>query len=175
MKHPLDFIPPDSRKRIFFALLILTLVLVAVFRILDTPLRNPVAASGIVSFELAGTPEKAQAVIDSWDARAREYAAFGLGLDYLFMLAYALTLSLGVLLAAEKHGGKFAALGIRLGWGVLAAAIFDAVENVALWRLLSGAATPLCPRLAAFSASFKFALLLLGLGYALIGWLWPKR
>ena len=33
------------------------------------------------------------------------FAAFGLGLDYLFMPVYALALAFGTLLAAERHGG----------------------------------------------------------------------
>ncbi|MCP4138687.1 MAG: hypothetical protein GY755_00070 [Chloroflexi bacterium] len=175
MSHPLDFIPASSRKKIFLSLLALTLVLVGIFGILDAPLRNPVSPSGIVSFELAGTPEKAEAIIQSWDSRAQLFAAFGLGYDYLFMVVYGLTLSLGVLMTASKNGGKFEKVGNYLGWGVLLAALLDGVENFALWRLLSGTATELCPRVAALSATIKFVLLILGLGYALVGWLWKKK
>ena len=175
MSHPLDFIPASSRKKIFLSLLALTLVLVGVFSFLDTPLRNPVSPSGIVSFELAGTPDKANAIIKEWDLRAQLFAALGLGFDYLFMVAYGLTISLGVLIAASKHGGKFEKVGVYVGWGVLLAALFDAVENFALWRLLSGSATAFCPRVAAVSATIKFFLLVLGLGFALVGWLLRKK
>jgi len=175
MSHPLDFIPAPSRKKIFFPLLALTLVLLGVFQLLDGPLQNPVSPNGIVSFELAGTPEKADAIIQSWDSRAQLFAAFGLGLDYLFMLAYGLTISLGVLMAGAKHGGKFEQLGALMGWGVLLASLLDAIENLALWRILSGWATPYYATTAAISATIKFTLLLLGLGFALIGWLWKKN
>jgi hypothetical protein len=175
MQHPLTFIPSDKRKSIFVSLLALTLILFAVFRVLDAPLRTPAAPNGIVSFELAGTPAAAQAMIASWDARAQLFAAFGLGLDYLFMPAYALTLSLGILLAAGRHAGAFAKVGAWLGWGALIAPLFDAVENFALWQVLLGDFQALWPRLAAICATVKFILLLLGLAYALIGWLWPKQ
>lgn len=175
MLHPLAAIPTDKRKFLFLSLLALTLILFAVFRVLDSPLRTAAAPSGIVSYELAGTPTAAQSILDSWDARARLFAAFGLGLDYLFMPSYALALSLGILLAAGWHAGAFAKLGAWLGWGALAAALFDAVENFALWQFMLVDFQALWPRLAAICATVKFVLLLLGLAYTLIGWLWPKR
>jgi hypothetical protein len=54
MRHPLEIIPEEYRQRIFLTLLALTLMLFAVFRVLDQPLRTPVAPNGIVSFEFAG-------------------------------------------------------------------------------------------------------------------------
>ena len=175
MLHPLAAIPADKRKFPFLSLLALTLILFAVFRVLDASLRTPAAPNGIVSYELAGTPAAAQSILASWDARDRLFAAFGLGLDYLFMPAYALALSLGILLTAGRHAGAFAKLGAWMGWGALAAALFDAVENFSLWQFLLGDFQALWPRLASICATVKFALLLLGLAYALIGWLWPKR
>jgi hypothetical protein len=186
MKHPLANIPSTSRKPLFWAFLAGTLILFAVFRVLDAPLRTPAAPSGIVSFELAGTPSQAQAIIDSWlvvgeplpgmASRAYSFAVFGLGIDYLFMPLYATALALGIVLAAGRHPGWFSALGAWLGWGAYAAALFDAVENYALVRMLvlNEFWTPY-PEVAAFCATVKFGLLLLGLGYALVGWIWPKR
>lgn len=175
MNHPLDFIPDNRRKPLFFSLLLLTLILFAVFRALDTPLRTAAAPNGIVSYELAGDIKPAAEILASWDARAQLFAAFGLGLDYLFMPAYALALSFGILLASSRHAGWFSRFGAWPGWGALAAAIFDAVENFSLWRFLLGDFQALWPRLAAVCATVKFTLLLLGLAYALIGLLWPKQ
>jgi hypothetical protein len=194
MKHPLENIASTARKPLFWAFLIGTLIMFAVFRVLDTPLRTPAAPNGIVSFELAGTPFQAQAIIDSWNesaflasdvvgkpvpgmvSRAYSFAAFGLGLDYLFMPLYATALALGILLAAGRHEGWFSSLGAWLGWGAYAAALFDAVENYALARmLLMNQVWSPYPQVAAFSATLKFGLLLLGLFYAVVGWLWPKK
>ena len=194
MNHPLDFIPADKRKPVFFAFLAGTLILFAVFRVLDTPLRTTAAPNGIVSFELAGTAFQAQAIIDSWHemtyllsdvegqpvpglvSRVYSSAVFGLGLDYLFMPVYATALALGILLAAGRHGGWFHTFGMWLGWGAYAAPLFDAVENYALARMLilNEVWSPY-PQIAAICASIKFGLLLLGLFYALVGWVWPKQ
>ena len=174
MKHPLEFIPSANRKGIFFLALIWTAVLFANFRPLDEPLKNPASPNGIVSFELAGTPTKTQAMIDSWDARTREIAAFGLGIDYLFMPVYAIALSLGVLLAAGRHLGWFAQTGAWLGWGAFAAATFDAVENLGLYQSLINGVT-FWPQVSAFCATIKFALIIFGLVYAIVGGILPKR
>lgn len=175
MPHPLDFIPNVARKKIFWAFLIWTLILFAIFRVLNVPLTTSAAPGGIVSFELAGTPQQAHVQLYSWDETASLYAAFGLGLDYLFMPSYALTLSLAALLAAGRHRGWFRSLGMVMGWAVLVAALFDAVENFALWKVLLGDVFSNWPTVAAICATFKFVLLALGIVYALVGWLWPKK
>jgi hypothetical protein len=175
--HPLAFLPFTNRKPLFFTFLALTLVLFAIFRVLDSPLRTPAAPNGIVSFELAGTPVAAQSMVDSWSEHARLFAAFGLGIDYLFMPTYALALSLGILLAAARHPrpGVFAKFGAWMGWGALIASLFDAVENFALMRVLLSQFVSLWPLVASVCATVKFILLILGLAYALLGWIWPGK
>ncbi len=169
MDHPLEFIPRHLRKPMFYVFLALTVFMFGVFRFLDLPLHTDAAPGGIVSFELAGSLTKSQAIIESWDSTAWLYAAFGLGFDYLFMPAYAFALSLGILLAMQGKVSRYATLAAWMGWGALLAALFDVVENYALWHILiRGAFTPF-PQLAAFCATVKFALLIMGLMVALAG------
>jgi hypothetical protein len=175
MQHPLEFVPQESRKRLFFTFLFLTVILFAIFRVLDKPLQNRFAPSGIVSFELAGTPQNAVHMVLSWSEEATLNASFGLGIDYLFMPLYAFALAFGTLLAAGKHTGWFKSLGAVAGYGAFAAATFDAVENFALFQILLGAYDSLYPTIAAFCATVKFSLLLLGLLYSLAGWIIPKK
>lgn len=175
MKHPLEFLPNPSRKPLFWAFFILTLILFSIFRPLGAPLMTSAAPSGIVSFELARTPENAQAMLTSWDTRAQLFAAFSLGFDFLFMPVYALALAIGTLLAAGRHPGWFASLGAWLGWGAFLAAILDAVENIGLWNSLLGNVNSTWPEVSFWCASLKFGLILLGILYGLVGWLWPKR
>ena len=175
MRHPLESISPEKRKPIFLTFLALTIILFALFRVLDEPLRTPAAPNGIVSFELAWQPGASQAMVDSWSEYARLLAAFGLGIDYLFMPLYALALSLGILLAAGRHSGGFARLGAWMGWAALVAPLFDAVENYGLLHSLLSPLFSLWPLIASICATIKFTLLLLGLLYALIGWAWSKK
>ena len=192
MHHPLRSVPPEYRKRFFFTFLFLTLLMFAVFRVLDQPLRTQAAPGGIVSFELAGDPLAARAILESWNQLstllsatgkpnpdivnvAYAFAAFGLGLDYLFMPIYALALAFATLLVTQKHAVLLKSLAILAGYGAFAAALFDAVENFALLQILLGSVDSSYPEIAAFCATLKFGLLAFGILAALIGWFFPTQ
>jgi len=201
LSHPLSFLPSELRQPIFWCFFALTMAGFAVFQLfLDPPLKTPVSTgnvpaaqqgekvpeaqrsgkvpeaqrSGIVAFELARTPEASTAMVASWDARARLFAAFGLGFDFLFMPVYATALSAGLLLTVGKLRGVWAGLAKLLGWGAYLAMLFDAIENLALFSILNGNVGA-NPAVAFWCASLKFGLLLLGLVYSLAGWLFPKK
>ena len=157
--------------RYLFALIVLALLLTVVMQRVGAPLTTAVAPAGIVSFEFAGTLERAQQILASWDRQARVHAALSLGLDYVYLLTYALAIGATCLrLAAvwEERRPRWARLGWLLGWGQGAAALLDAIENVALIRLLLGSTASLWPPLAWICAAPKFALVLAGLSYALV-------
>lgn len=169
MKHPLARLGSQQRKRWFWGWLGPTLVVMLVLQIVGTPLQTPMAPRGIISYEFAGTTERAAAILAGWDENARLHAGFSLGLDYLFMPLYAMTIALGCLWAAERWRRRpLTALGTLLAWGVWLAAVFDVVENLALWRLLSGTQTDPWPGIAWWCALLKFALVGGGLVYILV-------
>ncbi|NUQ39244.1 MAG: hypothetical protein HUU23_15975 [Caldilineales bacterium] len=169
MSHPFSFLSAGQRARLFWICLALTLAAMAVLQRVDAPLRTAAAPQGIVSFELAGDLPTAQAILASWDARTRIFAGFSLGFDYLFMPLYAASIALALAWAAAQwRGGWIARLGLGLAWGQVVAALCDAVENLALWRLLGGGGEP-WPALAQSMALIKFGLIGLGLLYALAG------
>ncbi len=169
MHHPLEFIPHQLRKPLFYTFFTLTVLIFGVFSQSEQYLRTSAAPSGIVSFELARDLGTSQAIVDSWDANARLVAAFGLGFDYLFMPTYALALSLGLLLAMNGKMGGYYYFAAWMGWGAFAAALFDAVENYALWNVLVNDAFSPYPQIAALCATAKFILLIVGLVTALAG------
>jgi hypothetical protein len=173
--NPMQFVDPKNRKKVLIFLLLAVILIFSIFRFLDMPLQTEAAPSGIVSFELAGTPEKAGKIMASWDTHANLYAAFGLGFDFLFMMIYASTISLACLMASTRKSGWFSRLGTWLGWGAFLAATLDAIENIALWNLLSGNVPNNWPAVAAWCAIFKFTFILLGVMYALIGWVLPGK
>lgn len=174
-QNPVLLIAPDRRRKVMLVLFVAILLIFVIFRFLDIPLRTAAAPSGIVSFELAGSQEKSSQILASWDDHADLYAAFGLGFDFLFMLVYSTFISLGCLMTSLKHSGWFSKVGFWLGWGAFLAASMDAIENLALWKQLSGNMIPLWPILAAWCASIKFTLLLVGISYILLGWVLPKK
>jgi hypothetical protein len=193
MQHPLEIAPDKYRKPLFFVFLILTVVLFAILRVLDQPLQTDAAPNGIVSFELAGDPLTARAITDSWKQlsvalssvagqpnpdvanTAYVFAAFGLGIDYLFIPTYTLALAFGTLLAAQKHAGWLKFLATLAGYGAFLAALFDAGENFALLRVLLGTVQSNYPAIAAYCAMAKFGLLIFGIVVCLVAWIVPQK
>jgi len=137
MQTHLQRISPIQRKTVFFTFLWLPILLMIIFARTGAPLFTSAAPQGVVSLELAGSVEKAQQIIASWDKTARLMAAFGLGLDYLFMVVYPLTIGLACIWAADIlrcHHWPLAALGAWFAQGSWLADLLDAVEEIASLR-----------------------------------------
>ena len=162
--HPLAAIPSDKRTRVFVPLLIATLVITFLFRFIGP------AQPTIVDFELAGSVDKAQAIIDTWTANEHIHAGFSLGFDYLYMPVYSTTIALACVMAAGVLQRKaWHSIGILLAWGLWIAAIADATENLALLTELFGNNVAPWPSVAQICATIKFGLIVLGLLYVIVG------
>jgi hypothetical protein len=172
LAHPFHWLSESGQKRAFVFWTVLALVAMAGLQVLGGPLQTEAAPIGIISFEFAGEIAQAQSILESWGQQGRVVAGLNLGLDYLFMVAYASAISLGCGLVSRRvgQGASFpASLGAGLGWGQWLAALLDAVENYALIRLLLGSAGELWPALARWCALPKFLLVGAGLVYILLG------
>jgi hypothetical protein len=164
MTHPLAALAPEKRIRVFGPLLIATLVITLLFRFIGP--NQPT----IVDFELAGSVPDAQAIINAWSGTDRIRAGFSLGFDYLYMPVYSTTIALACVLAASVlKNTAWRSIGVLLAWGLWAAAIFDAIENVALFAELLGTNGALYPQIAQICAMVKFGLIVAGLLYAAAG------
>lgn len=162
---PFRWVAAEGRGALLAVLTVLLVALSAALAILGAPLVSDAAPNGIVSFELAGSAERAGRIVASWSAHARERAALTLGLDYVYLLVYPAWLSLACLLTARRRSGAWQRGGLALAWLVLAAGLCDAVENAALLRILEAGASPAAARLAWLCAAVKFALVLAAVLY----------
>ncbi len=170
MSHPLAALSALQRRRAFWVSVALVTLLEIIFVWTGAPLNTPAAPLGIVSYELAGSLPQAQRILDSWSGQARLLASFGLGLDYLFMPAYATLISLACLWAAGNiPTGAWARAGTSLAWGVWLACALDALENAALLLMLVNTAQHPLAQAAAFCAALKFSLLAVALAYSILG------
>ena len=172
LRHPFEWISLSAQKRAFWVLFVVTIVVMATLQVFDTPLKNEVAPSGIVSFEFAGDLSLAQKMIESWGRKGRITAGLSLGLDYLFLLAYAGSIGMGCVLIARnisKRAKQLCSVGVIFAWGLLVAALLDAVENYALIRVLLGSNLAIWPKVAKWCAVPKFVIVAAGLAYILNG------
>ena len=178
MMHPFLRFPPRLRNRLFVVFTGWSLAITAVFQFLDQPLRTAAAPMGIVSFELARTVANVQAILASWDASARVYAGLSLGLDALYPPLYATAIGLAcatVAVRLQRRGRLgWMVAGIWLAWGMVAAALFDYVENIALVAQLLGSEGTYLPTVAWVMASLKFGIILAAFLYLVIGLFVPS-
>ena len=172
MLTPFTWIAPDKQKPVFIVLVILTLVVMACLQTLGKPLVTDAAPSGIISYEFVGDLPTARAILDSWGVSGRVSAGLNLGLDFLFLFAYAGSIGLGCVLVARNlssPGGLAHKMGMWLAWGLPIAALLDCVENYALIRLLLGSELAIWPTVAYWCAIPKFALVIRGVLFVLVG------
>jgi hypothetical protein len=144
----------------------------AAMSIFGAPLNNDIAPNGIISFEFAFTPERAQEIIDSWDHDAQMRASFIQGLDFLYLMVYSTTIAIGCIWAGKiilSANWPLASAGTILAWGLWIAALCDTVENIALVVELFGTVVSPWPQIAAICAGIKFTLIFLGLVFVLFG------
>jgi hypothetical protein len=172
INNPTQPLPKNYQKVLFGVFFGLTIVLILIFGMTGGSLNTDPAPLGIISFELAGSVEVAESIISSWDDDARALAAFGLGLDFLFIPVYAGALTLGCALSSrsiEKRSWPLPQLGNPLAWGVCLAGLLDVIENVSLLMILFGEAAAPWPQIAATCAMIKFSLIFLALVFTLYG------
>jgi len=113
---------------------------------------------GIVTLELPGDPETAQRLIDALGERGRAVATVQVQLDFVFLLLYPLAFSTSAaLLATQVRGLVSRACDVtaRLVW---LAAPLDAIENLAILKMLAGYTATPWPQLSTACAAVKFAI-----------------
>jgi hypothetical protein len=127
----------------------------------------------ILDFEFAASRAHARQIIAEWGSKGRSAAHLSLLLDYGYMISYGLFFTLAgftVRDAARARGwSRLSALGAIVPWSALAAATFDATENVALLLTLAGHGGSFAPPFAAVCSTIKFTLIAIAILYPLSG------
>lgn len=165
-----DHLSKSTRIQLIVVTLVIGAILLTALRSLDAPLRTQAAPQGIVSFELAKNYEVSRQILDSWSNEAKVYAALSLGLDYLFLVVYALFISLSCIqvgTALRERASLLFPMAQTLARAQFLAAILDAIENWALIHLLLNASDRWLPGLARWCATVKFSIV--GAGLIFIG------
>jgi hypothetical protein len=170
LQSPFHKLLKSTEKKFTIVLLILIVVLINVMRYFDAQIQHSGNFQGIISFEFAKDLSASITILNSWDTLAKTAAGLSMGFDFLFLIVYALFISILIHQINNilgKHS-KFYTLGIILIWGVFLAAFFDLIENFALIKLLLGDLQQLWSSIAYYSAISKFSLLSLGILFILI-------
>lgn len=135
--------------------------------------------TSVIEFELMRTTARTAEVLADLGGEGRDAARTQLWLDYPYLIAYGLFLSLACTAIADRARARgkirWQRVGELLAWGALGAALFDAIENAALLSILGGHADQPYPGIAYTAALGKFALSIMASAYALVGWVTFRR
>ena len=159
------------RKRVLILLGIATVAFTVILELIDPS--HVSHGPTILAFEFAGSRARAMQIIAEWGAKGRSAAHLSLLLDYGYMLSYGLFFALASFAvrdtARARDWRRLAAIGVVVPFFALAAATFDASENVAPLRALGGNDGSFAPPFAAVCPAIKFTLISIALLYALCG------
>lgn len=149
-------------RRVLSIGLVVTAVAFAAQAALITATRTESAPLGVLSLTHACRAALAEEITRSWSDGQRALVAFGLGFDYVGIVAYGATL--GLLGAIVARGRSVPAtptpwtarLGVGLPW---CAAACDSAENIAVLAMLAGRTTPTTCAAALVLSSLKWSCL----------------
>lgn len=159
------------RKRALILLGIATVAFTVILEVIDPS--HVSHGPTILDFEFAGSHARAAQIVAEWGAKGRSAAHLSLLLDYGYMVSYGLFFALAGFavrdMARARDWQRLAALGAVVPFFALAAASFDASENVALLLTLAGNGGTFAPPFAAVCSAIKFTLITIAILYALCG------
>ena len=166
---PFTSLSKNQELRLTLALLFVVMMCTLGLRYLDQFLINDTCTGGIISFELARDIETAGSYLNSWGEKGKIAVSLGLGIDFLFPIAYSLLMAilihkLNTLLWFKR---SFFIVGNVLIWAIFLAGIFDYIENIGLINLVLGNTDQFWVSVAFYFATIKFFIILVVFLYIL--------
>lgn len=169
-----------SRKQALVVLGILTVALTVILELIDPS--HISHGPSIIAFEFAASKSRAAQIVAEWGPKGRSAAHLSLVLDYAYMLSYGLFFTLAGFAVGDtaraRGWRRIAAVGTVVPFFAIAAAGFDAIENVALLLTLAGRGGSFAPPFAAVCSAIKLTLITVAILYTLCGvalWLRARR
>jgi hypothetical protein len=160
-----------NRKHALILLGIATVAFTVILELIDPS--HVSSGPTILAFEFAGSSSHAAQIMAEWGAKGRSAARLSLVLDYGYMLSYGLFFCLAGFAirdtARVRGWRRLATAGLVVPFFALAAATFDASENVALLLTLAGKGGSFAPPFATVCSTIKFTLIGIAILYVLCG------
>ncbi len=130
---------------------------------------KPLNSKEIVSYELAKTPEVALKIRNDWEERGLlDNAKKSIYLDFVFLVLYVATIGIGcAVLSVFTDNDFLMKTGRIISMTLPLAGLFDAIENVAMLKTLSGDITVVYTAIAFWFASMKFFMVIFSLVFIL--------
>jgi hypothetical protein len=128
---------------------------------------------GIVGYELAWSTDRVTQILAEWGQVGQDAARLSLLIDFAYLIAYGVFLTLAVLALREAAGARgwegYARHGKTIAFLPAVAATCDAAEDLGLLIMLEGHGATQIPPLPALFAMAKFVALAIVLVYVAVG------
>lgn len=148
---------------------VLSLLILVALIVINRFLLSDAAPRGMISFQLAATPEHAAAILESWSHSARVWARTSLYVDFVFIAVYLLfLLKLTGHWLLDRPGVREQQVGRWTRNLFCTAAATDVGENISLLMVLEQPRTDFWPMAATLLALVKFSCLMAGAGGLLV-------
>jgi hypothetical protein len=161
-----------TRKQALIVFGVATIAFTVILELVD-PSRQVAGTPSILDFEFAASHARAAQIMSEWGAKGRDAAHLSLILDYAYILSYGVLFALAgfaIRDSARARGWqRLAAVGVVVPFFAIAAAMFDASENVALLFTLAGNSGSFAPPFATVCSIIKFTLIGIAILYVLCG------
>lgn len=161
-----------SRRQGLWVSGIVAAVLFVAMAALDLRMQST-GGPGIVGYELAWSTDRVTQILAEWGQAGRDAARISLLLDFAYLVAYGVFLTLAVLAlrdAASARGwDAYARYGAPIAFLPAVAAACDAAEDLGLLVMLEGHGATRIPPLPALFALTKFVALAIVLVYVAVG------
>ncbi|MBH2004513.1 MAG: hypothetical protein I8H66_07480 [Sphingobacteriia bacterium] len=153
------------KKRIAVAA-ISCLVVIVLMRVQGAGLITALTPRGILDLEFANSPARLTTVLAAWDQAT---VTCNIWIDFLFIPAYVLFLSLSVAAVSVNRGNGFLRnAGAWLERAAYVAGVLDIAENLLMLQSIAGNYTPDSLWLTYYCAGLKFGIVLCIIVYLLI-------
>lgn len=163
-------IAPHRRKQALILLGIATVAFTVTLELIDPS--HVSHGPTILDLEFAGSQSRAAQIVAEWGTKGRSVAHLSLLLDYGYMVSYGLFFCLAGLAirntARVRGWRRLATVGV-VPFFALAAAVFDASENVGLLLTLAGNGGSFAAPFATVCSTIKFTLIGIAILYAVCG------
>lgn len=133
-----------------------TLLMMIIMRWQGSGLKTDVSPRGIVDLEFADTRQRLHELMMQWDISV---VKMNIWLDFLFIVAYVLFLSIAAELSALKWGpGIWQKTGLWLARAAYVAGVMDIAENLLMLQSVAGNYNNASLQLTFYCAAVKFVL-----------------
>lgn len=167
--HPLDVIDQSDRGPLISALIVIVVFVAAVMAVVGRDTGR--MGTGIVALQFAEDREETESIFREWGPDGLRSARASLVVDYVWLVAYSILLSLVCLYMADLAHDRdwwrgISLLGVTLSWLAFVAGTLDAVENSVLLVEIASGANDMKALIASTCAKANFGLIAACISYS---------